>query len=188
VKPLVRERRRANSVVSAVGRLVRAGPFLLLLLGCDHAPDQRAPATPAAATPVYDYVALDGQRVSSVTNRGKVTIITIIATYDLASQVVVRELSEVRARQRRPLSVLAVVLEAPKNAPLAEAFAATMELPFPIAMADQATLEASGPFGRVDAVPTTIVLSAQGREVWRHLGAVLAADIERAIAAARRDV
>jgi hypothetical protein len=26
-----------------------------------------------------------------------------------------------------------------------------MELPFPIAMADQATLEARGPFGRVDA-------------------------------------
>jgi len=167
---------------------VCAGSLLLLLPSCEHAPDHPVTATPAAEMPVYDYVALDGQRVSSVTNRGKVSIVTIIATYDLASQVVVRELSEVRARQRRPLSVLAVVLEAPKNAPLAEAFSATMELPFPIAMADQATLEARGPFGRIDAVPTTIVLSPQGREVWRHQGAVLAADIERAIAAARRDV
>jgi hypothetical protein len=183
----VGERRSTSRVVAAAGRLVCAG-WLVLLPSCEHAPDHPVTATPAPEMPVYDYVALDGQRVSSVTNRGKVAIVTIIATYDLASQVVVRELSEVRARQRRPLSVLAVVLEAPKNAPLAEAFSATMELPFPIAMADQATLEARGPFGRVDAVPTTIVLSPRGREVWRHQGAVLAADIEQAIAAARRDV
>lgn len=169
--------------------LVRAGSVALCLLlpSCEHSPEQRATATPAAAAPVYDYVALNGQHVSSVTNRGKVTIITIIATYDLASQVVIRELSQVRERQRRPISVLAVVLEAPKNAPLAEAFAATMELTFPIAMADQATLEARGPFGRVDAVPTTIVLSAHGREVWRHQGAVLAADLQQAIDLARRE-
>jgi hypothetical protein len=177
-----------SRVVAAVGRVACAGLLVLSLLGCEHAPDHAVSATPLADTPVYEYVALDGQRVSSVTNRGKVAIVTIIATYDLASQVVVRELSEVRARQRRPLSVLAVVLEAPKNAPLAEAFAATMEMPFPIAMADQATLEARGPFGRIDAVPTTIVLSAKGQEVWRHQGAVLAADIERAIDAARRAV
>jgi hypothetical protein len=165
---------------------VCTGSLVFSLLACEHAPAHEVTATPVVDTPVYEYVALDGQRVSSVTNRGKVAIVTIIATYDLASQVVVRELSQVRARQRRPLSVLAVVLEAPKNAPLAEAFAATMEMPFPIAMADQATLEARGPFGRIGGVPTTIVLSAKGREVWRHEGAVLAADIERAIAAARR--
>ena len=170
-------------------RLVGAGLVALglFLPSCEHGPEQRATATPAAAAPVYDYVALNGQHVSSVTNRGKVTIITIIATYDLASQVVIRELSEVRARQRRPISVLAVVLEAPKNAPLAEAFAATMELTFPIAMADQATLEGRGPFGRVDAVPTTIVLSPNGQEVWRHQGAVLAADLQQAIDLARRE-
>ena len=81
--------------------------------------------------------------------------------------------------------MLALVLEPPKNAPLAEAFAATLDLPFPIAMADQATLEAHGPFGPIDTVPTTIVLSPDGAEVWRHEGAVLAAELERAIVDAR---
>jgi len=135
--------------------------------------------------PIYEYLALDGKRFSSDTNRGKVTVIAVIATYDLGSQVVVRQLSEVLFRQRRGLSILALVLEPPKNAPLAEAFAATLELPFPIAMADQATLEAEGPFGPIDTVPTTIVLSPDGTEVWRHEGAVLASEIERAISRAR---
>ena len=184
----MQERRRTSSDVAPIMRVVRAGSLALLLHGCGQEPAQDVTTKPVTSTPVYDYVALDGQHVSSITNRGKVAIVTIIATYDLASQVVIRELSEVRARQRRPISVLAVVLEAPKNAPLAEAFAATMELRFPIAMADMATLEDRGPFGRVAGVPTTIVLSPKGREVWRHEGAVLAADIEKAIAAARRDV
>jgi hypothetical protein len=184
----VQERGRTSRVVTLAGRAARAGSLALLLQSCGQEPAQDVTTRPVAETPVYDYVALDGQHVSSLTNRGKVAIVTIIATYDLASQIVIRELSEVRARQRRSLSVLAVVLEAPKNAPLAEAFAATMELKFPIAMADMGTLEDRGPFGRVDGVPTTIVLSPKGREVWRHEGAVLAADIEKAIAAARRDV
>ena len=184
----MQERGRTSRVVTLAGRAARAGSLALLLQSCGQEPAQDVTTKPVAETPVYDYVALDGQHVSSLTNRGKVAIVTIIATYDLASQIVIRELSEVRARQRRSLSVLAVVLEAPKNAPLAEAFAATMELKFPIAMADMATLEDRGPFGRVDGVPTTIVLSPKGREVWRHEGAVLAADIEKAIAAARRDV
>jgi hypothetical protein len=83
------------------------------------------------------------------------------------------------------VSVLALVLEPPKNAPLAEAFAATLELPFPIAMADQATMEGQGPFGRFAGVPTTIILSPTGTETWRHEGAVLASELERQIARAR---
>lgn len=158
---------------------------LLLFSGCASSPSPEPRAAHAAAKPLYDYVALDGKRISSETNRGKVAIIAIIATYDLGSQVIVRELSEIRARSRRGISMLALVLEPPKNAPLAEAFAATLELPFPIAMADQATLESGGPFGPIDTVPTTIVLSPDGTEAWRHEGAVLATELERAIARAR---
>lgn len=156
-----------------------------LLVGC-ASNEAAPPETPhAEARPAYDYVALDGKRISSESNRGKVVVIAVIATYDLGSQVIARELSEIRARRHRGLSILALALEPPKNAPLAEAFAATMELPFPIAMADQATLEAHGPFGPIDTVPTTIVLSPDGTEVWRHAGAVMAKEIERAIARAR---
>jgi hypothetical protein len=157
----------------------------VLLAGC--ASSALAPAATAhtVTKPVYDYLALDGKRFDSESNRGKVAVIVVIATYDLGSQVVMRELSEVRARQHRGISMLALALEPPKNAPLAEAFAATLDLPFPIAMADQATLEGDGPFGAIGTVPTTIVLAPGGTEVWRHEGAVLAAELEREIAKAR---
>jgi hypothetical protein len=156
-----------------------------LLTGCASSTPSAAAPSHTVAKPAYEYVALDGKGISSDSNRGKVTVIAVIATYDLGSQVVVRELSEIRVRRPRGLSMLALVLEPPKNAPLAEAFAATLDLPFPIAMADQATLEGNGPFGSIDTVPTTIVLSPDGTEVWRHEGAVLAAELERAIVGAR---
>jgi hypothetical protein len=158
---------------------------VVLLAACASSAPSPAVSANATTRPTYDYVALDGKRVSSESNLGKVSVIAVIATYDLGSQVVMRELSEVRVHRPHGVSILALVLEPPKNAPLAEAFAATLDLPFPIAMADQATLEAQGPFGPIDTVPTTIVLSPDGREVWRHEGAVLAGELERAIAKAR---
>lgn len=158
---------------------------VVLLAGCASSTPSSATPGHAAARPTYDYVALDGKHVSSESNLGKVSVIAVIATYDLGSQVVMRELSEVRVHRPHGVSILALVLEPPKNAPLAEAFAATLDLPFPVAMADQGTLEANGPFGQIDTVPTTIVLSPDGMEVWRHEGAVLAADLERAITKAR---
>jgi hypothetical protein len=158
----------------------------LVIAGCASGPYRPADDARAPGRPHYEYVALDGKSLSSESNRGKVTVIAVIATYDLGSQVVVRQLAEIKARQRRALSMFGLVLEPPKNAPLAEAFAATLELPFPLAMADQATLEAGGPFGAIDTVPTTIVLSKDGTEIWRHQGAVLASEIEEAIERARQ--
>jgi hypothetical protein len=88
-----------------------------------------------------------------------------------------RELATV-ARTRTPrINVGAVVLEPPKNAPLVEAYAHSLEIGFPIALADQATFESRGPFGSVNVVPTTIVLDAGGNEVWRREGAMTHSEI-----------
>jgi hypothetical protein len=170
---------------------VRGGALALVcwfgaLTACGGAPVRRGESAGPSTVPVYDYVAIDGRRFSTEGNLGKVVIVVVIATYDLASQVVMRELMEAARRERRAVAAAAVVLEPPKNAPLAEAFAATLELPFPVAMADQATLEAHGPFGAIGMVPTIIVISPDGREVWRKEGAVSAGQITRSIAAARR--
>jgi hypothetical protein len=179
-----------RTINRAASSAFRAGVSLLLasalLTGCASGSSRPADDARASTRPLYEYVSLDGRPISSEMNRGKVTVIAVIATYDLGSQVIVRQLAEIRARQRRALAIFALVLEPPKNAPLAEAFAATLELPFPIAMADQATLEARGPFGPLDTVPTLIVLSADGTETWRHQGAILAGEIEEQIARARR--
>ena len=125
----------------------------------------------------FDFVTIDGRRLSTAATAGRTTVIVIITTYDLGSQVVMRELASV-ARTRTPrINAGAVVLEPPKNAPLVEAYAHSLEVSFPVALADQATLEARGPFGSVKVVPTTVVLDADGNEVWRREGAMTHAEI-----------
>jgi hypothetical protein len=105
------------------------------------------------------------------------TVIVIITTYDLGSQVVMRELARVLRNRTPRINAGAVVLEPPKNAPLVEAYTHSLEVSFPVALADQETLETRGPFGAVNVVPTIIVLDANGNEVWRREGAMTYAEI-----------
>lgn len=125
----------------------------------------------------FDFVTIDGRHLSTSATAGRTTVIAIITTYDLGSQVLMRELATV-VRTRTPrINAGAVVLEPPKNAPLVEAYAHSLEVSFPVALADQATLETRGPFGAVNVVPTTIVLDANGNEVWRREGAMTHSEI-----------
>ncbi len=155
-------------------------------VGCGSVGGDAPRTATAEAFRSYEYVAIDGRRISSDANRGRVTVIVLIATFDLVSQVVVEELSQIFQRQRPPINAGAIVLEPPRNAPLVEAFARTLEVPFPVALADPPTLEARGPFGEAKVVPTTIVLSPDGVETWRREGSVSISDIERSTARARR--
>ena len=86
---------------------------------------------------------------------------------------------------RPRINVGGVALEAPKYAPLVEAFAVSLELDYPVAMADYATLGGRGAFGNVRGVPTIVVLDAEGREAWRREGVATARQIEEALAKAR---
>jgi hypothetical protein len=128
---------------------------------------------------------MDGSRLGSEQTRGRVTVLVFVTTYDMGSQIVVREVVDLFHRHRPRINAGVIVLEPPRNAPLAEAFAAAMELPFPLAMADPATLEGRGPFGEVVTVPTTVVLDANGAERGRSEGVVSTAAIEQVIAESR---
>lgn len=129
----------------------------------------------------FDYLAVDGSRLSSESTRGRVTVIALVTTYDLASQVVLRELTELIHTTSPRFNAGVIVLEPPRNAPLAQAYADTLELPFPLALADAATLEGRGPFGAVNEVPTLVVLDPKGAETWRHTGAVPVGTIRDAL-------
>jgi hypothetical protein len=130
-------------------------------------------------------VATDGSRLGSEETRGRVTVLIFVTTYDMGSQIVVREVADLFRRHVPRFNAGVVVLEPPRNAPLAEAFAAALELPFPLAMADPATLEGRGPFGEVIGVPTMVVLDATGAERHRSEGVVSTAAIERVIVESR---
>jgi hypothetical protein len=123
--------------------------------------------------------------VSSETMRGRVTALLFITTYDLASQLLVRRLGEVIVSFAPRANAAAVVVEAPRYAELLPTYRQTMSLPFPVVMADFATLQGGGPFGSIANVPTLIVLDRDGREVWRHEGALERDKLEDALRRAR---
>ncbi|HVU01773.1 MAG TPA: TlpA family protein disulfide reductase [Polyangiaceae bacterium] len=141
----------------------------------------RGASRPASPPVFFDFAALDGTHVSSETTRGRVTVVAFITTYDLPSQVLVRELSDLVRRHKPRINALGVVLEPPKNAPLVETFAEALELGFTVTLADAATLEQRGPFGTITGVPTLVVLGPDGTERVRREGAPSPAELERAV-------
>jgi hypothetical protein len=106
-------------------------------------------------------------------------------TFDLASQVLARRLNSVLRSHVPRANAGVVIVEPPKYAVFAEAFRTNLGLAYPVAMADAATISGDGPFGKLEGVPLTVVLDAEGRTVFRKFGVVTDAEMRRALKAAR---
>lgn len=152
--------------------------FALLIAGCagnasPPPPAVRATASPAvlAGPPVsYAWTDLRGRPISTEAMAGRVTVIGFIATYDVLCQAQVRFLERLHREHAPRLNVAVVVLEAPENKPMVQAFVDALELPFPVAMADPATIRGEGPFAGLHHVPSVVILDREGRERLRHFG------------------
>ena len=131
----------------------------------------------------FAYEGLDGHPVSSDALANRVSVIGLLTTYDVHSQVEARFLAAVLQRHTPRINVAALVLEAEENRPLVEAFAASLSLGYPVAMADAATIAGEGPFAGLHHVPSVVVLDRTGREAWRHVGFVSLAALEAAVRA-----
>jgi hypothetical protein len=150
-----------------------------------------APSTPAASSaaarvqrsePVsFSFPGIDQETVSSETTRGRATVLAFITTYDIPSQLLVRRVGEVIVRFTPRANAAAVVLEAPLYAELLPAYSSSLDLPFPVVMADFETLQGRGHFGEIQNVPTVVVLDREGREVWRRQGPLTGEEIEAAL-------
>lgn len=135
---------------------------------------------------LFAYSTLDGQPLSTETVAGRITVIGFIATYDPLSQAQAQLLRALLRRHTPRLNVAALVLEPPENKPMAEAFIATLELNYPVALADEATIAGSGPFTGLHHVPSVVVLDREGREAWRHLGPVHTDALEAVVRAVEK--
>ena len=122
---------------------------------CSASLTEEQVATPSrSARPLsFSFSAPDGQTLSSEQLRGRVSLILLIATFDLASQLSVRQANELLHTQRPRINVGAVILEPPQYADLKETFQEAFALDYPVVMADHATLNGRGPFGEVVAAP-----------------------------------
>lgn len=140
----------------------------------DSAPEQGARSEPLE----FSFPGGEDLVVSSATTRGRVTALAFVATYDMASQLLLRRLADVLVRFTPRANAAAVVVEAPRYADLLPAYRDSLQLPFPVVMVDFATQQGQGPFADIQRVPTLLVLDKAGREVARRQGALSADEIE----------
>ena len=78
------------------------------------------------------------------------------------------------------------MLESEDYAVLADAFRTSLKLSYPVCLADEATRAGKGPFGKVDRIPTLVVLDRSGAEAWRKAGLASRGEIQKALARASR--
>lgn len=141
------------------------------LSGCRS--QAQAVASPAVATgaPVdFRFPLPEGASISHLELAGRYSVLLFLTTYDTTSQVVARRLDELLHTQKPRINVLGVALEPPQNAPLVAVYRSTLSLEYPVALADQDTLEGRGAFGDVKAVPALVLLDRYSRIVYRGFG------------------
>lgn len=155
----------------------------VLAAGCGGSASPRPEDPPVALGEpvVFAWGTTDGAELSSATTRGRATALLFVTTYDAASQVAARRLDEAIRRFVPRANAGAIILEPPKNAVLADVFRSTLELAYPVAIADQGTLRGAGPFGRIDRVPTLVILDRSGRVSSARAGAATPREIEAAL-------
>ncbi len=151
----------------------------LQLAGCQSQPVASAPTSRSGPLRSFVFGTPEGKTISSLSLRGRETVILFLATYDPICQVVARRLDAL-ARSRVPrINVVAVVLEPPQNSVFAQVYRDTLELGYPVVLADPATLKAQGAFGNVWSIPTFVLLDPEMREVFRVQGSEGLGQLER---------
>ncbi len=172
-------------------------PLVLLASGCagggDAVRDPAAAPQVAAAAPArgpvrsFSYETLDGGELSTASLARRFSVIAFVATYDVASQVEARFLAGLFRDHTPRINAALLVLEAPENRPLVEAFVATLKLPYPVALADAPTIAGEGPFAGLHHVPSVVILDPEGREAFRHVGLITQEALEEVLRGLERE-
>jgi hypothetical protein len=160
------------------------GAALPACSGDPHPPT--APAAVATNAPTtgptvrFAYEGIDGRPISTEALTNRVSVIGFLTTYDVHSQAEARYLALLERHHSPRVNVAALMLEAPENRPLVEAFVASLGLTYPVALADAATIAGEGPFVGLHNVPSVVILDRAGREAFRHVGFLNEASLETA--------
>lgn len=161
-----------------------------LLLACGGPGAKGAPASlsfPGHGAPLrYAFAGIDGRPVSSEEHAKRITVIAFLTTYDVPSQVEARFLASLLRHHTPRINVAALMLETAENKPLVDAFAVTLGLPYPIALADADTIAGQGTFAGLHHVPSVVILDREGREAFRRAGFLDEATLEAAVRAVER--
>jgi hypothetical protein len=161
--------------------------WVALLVACSSEPRSAAPPVAAHGPPIdFAFGSPNGEMLTSMGTRGRVTALLFVATFDLPSQLMAKRLDEVIHKHRPRVNAGAVALEAPNDAPLVEVFKSSLGLSYPVAIANTTHFDPAQPFGEIDQVPTLVLLDKRGREVARAHGVITARELDDSLTAAGR--
>lgn len=119
----------------------------------------------------YAFESIDDRPISSEAMAGKVTVLTFVTTGSIDAQAQLGYLVAMSAHDGTKVNYAAVGLHPRREIMLVDALARTVRATFPVGIGDAATLSSpASPFGEIAAVPTTVILDARGRLVWKHTG------------------
>jgi hypothetical protein len=145
-----------------------------------------APARALGEPIQFTFGTLEGEELSSDTTRGRVTALLFVTTYDLPSQAEAQLLRDVLATHKPRANGAIVVMEPPRAAELAQVWARSIRLMLPLAMATPSLMAGESELGRIQGVPTLVVLDRRGRLVERLEGAQTREEIAASLARAER--
>jgi hypothetical protein len=132
----------------------------------------------------FTFGTLQGEELSSDTTRGRTTALLFVTTYDLPSQAVAQMLRDVLATHKPRANGAVVMMEPPRAAELAQVWARSLRMTLPIAMATPSLMAGESQLGRIQGVPTLLVLDRTGRVVARLEGAHTREELAEALARA----
>jgi hypothetical protein len=128
----------------------------------------------------FAFDSLDDRPVSSAATLGKPTVIAFVQTDDPRSQAVVNFLVAMAKNDADKTNYVVVALEPRMKRELVEIYKSSLRVTFPVALADAASLNGTGPFGEWKGVPTVVILDRAGKLRWRVEGRVVKSDEMRA--------
>lgn len=153
-----------------------------MLAGCYTRDEPSAtPTVDVGDRATFTFGTIDGQEFSSDTTRGHSTVLLFVTTYDLPSQAEAQLLRDALATHRPSVNAAVIMMEAPRAAELSRVWAESVGWKLPVAMATPALMAGESQLGRINGVPTLLVLDRRGRVVARHEGAATREEIAAAL-------
>ena len=130
---------------------------------------------------------LDGGSLDLARLRGQAVVLHFFTTWSLAAQVDVGELR--KTRQRLPpgaVTIVGVGLD-PDGPRLLRPWRKAVHADWAIGLPTDDLTGAQSGLGRIQVVPTTVVLDGAGRVAWRHQGGLPPGELERVVRNLERD-